>query len=67
MVRPNRVRQVGNIRLARLDGRGGVLAVARGSLGDGLGLGANLCPFKFFTDSLYGGSTGAGDAAVALV
>jgi hypothetical protein len=53
--------------LAGLDGRGSVLAVAGGALGDGLGLGTNLCSLEFFTDSLYGGSAGTGDAEVALV
>ena len=54
-----------NIRLARLDGRSGVLAVARGALGNGLGLASGLGALELLADSLDRGSAGAGDGSSA--
>ena len=49
------------IRLARLDGGSGVLAVVGGTLGDGLGLASGLGSLELLADGLDGGSAGTGD------
>ncbi len=54
-------RQVLRNRLASLDGRGGVLALSGGALGDGLGLVAGLGAVELLADGLDGGSAGVGD------
>lgn len=51
------------MRLARLDSRGGVLAVAGGALGDGLGLRAGLGALELLADGLDGRSAGAGNGS----
>lgn len=50
-------------RLARFNGRGGVLAVAGGTLGDGLGLRARLSSLKLLADGFDGRSAGVGDGS----
>jgi hypothetical protein len=52
-------------RLAGLDGRGGVLAVAGGALGDGLGLVAGGGALELLADLLDGRSAGGGDSGGA--
>ena len=52
-------------RLAGLDGRGSVLAVVGGALGDGLGLVAGGGALELLADSLDGGSACAGDGGSA--
>ncbi len=61
LVRCKRIERVERIRLASLDSRGGVLAVAGGALGDGLGLRAGLGALELLADGLDGSSAGAGD------
>ena len=51
------------IRLARLDGGSGVLAVVGGTLGDGLGLASGLGSLELLADGLDGGSAGTGDGS----
>jgi hypothetical protein len=52
-------------RLAGLDCRGGVLAVAGGALGDGLGLVAGGGALELLADLLDGRSAGGGDGGSA--
>ena len=51
--------------LARLDGRGGVLAVVGGALGDGRGLVTGSGALELLADLLDGGSAGGGDGGSA--
>lgn len=51
--------------LTSLDSRGGVLAVGRGSLGDGSGLLARDGTLELLADGLDAGSAGTGDGGSA--
>ena len=51
--------------LARLHGRGGVLAVVGGALGDGLGLVAGGGALELLADGLDGRSASGGDSGSA--